>query len=313
MDTFSLQCFLMLVDELNFTRAAYAMNVSQPTLSRIIASLEREVGTALFNRNKQAISITEAGQEFAHYAESIIRSCEYACRRAQTVATSGGGLLRVGFLPIMCYELMPVVMRRMQAEYPNVEVVPEPYSHDKLIFEANGGNLDLVLLLDWKTDRLINCVVEPFFYDYYCVALHRNHRLANRASIGLEEIADEPCIFYKTLGDFRTRNAGERAALSSHLERATKTNLKTIKTASDLIGLMTLLECEQGVGILPYHIQRFALENTKFIRIRQESGAEDFTFRGMMCWRRDNQNPALKGICRILRKVGEYSPERLRT
>lgn len=307
MDTFSLQCFLMLAEQLNFTRAAYTMNISQPTLSRVIATLERTVGTALFNRDKRSISVTEAGLEFAHYAESIIRSCDYACRRAQAVADGGRGMLRVGFLPIMCYEIVPAVMRRMKEEHPNIEVVLEPYSQDKLIFEVNEGNLDLVLILDWKSDRLINCVVEPFFQDYYCVALHRNHRLANQESIGIEEISDEHCLFYKPLGDFRARSAYNQAALSSLFEMSTNTSIKTMKTASDLIGLMTLTDCGQGIAILPSHIQQFALKNTKFIRIRQDEGMEDFTFRGVMCRRQDIQNPALKDIARILHEVGGYS------
>lgn len=309
MDSFSLQCFLMLADKLNFTRVAYSMNVSQPTLSRIIANLEREVGATLFNRSKQAITLTTAGQQLVFYAESIIQEWETAIRRTQLADKEGGSRLRIGFLPAMCMELLPTVVQRVKNEHAEIELVLEPHSVDKLIAEFNDGNLDLILMMNWKTEWLNNCMVEQFYRDNYCVALHKDHPLANREFIQMEEIVDELCLFYKTLGDFRTHKAAEPGVLALQFEMAYKTPLHSTKTVGDLLGLMTLLECREGIGILPSHLKRFGFSNIKFIPILSNDGDGDFTFRGMTCWRQDNCDPAVDEVRRILREVGSFTEQ----
>lgn len=304
MDQFSLRCFLMLAEQLNFTKTASVMNVSQPTLSRIIAALEHEVGTPLFNRSKQAITITAAGKEFALYAESIVRSCDYAIRRAKIAAGNGSFRLRLGFLPVMCSGILPIVAKRMQEEHPEVKLVLEPHSQTRLITEINQGNLDLALIMHWRTEALIQCEVEQFFQDDYYVAMNPNHPLSQRESLRVEDIAHERCLFYRAMADFRTYSSSDPGPLFLQMEMDNKDRLEETDVVNDIIGLMTLLECNEGVGILPYHIKRVALPELKFVRMRKENDA-GIPFRGLMCWRRSNDNPSLEILRKVVRETGE--------
>jgi len=303
-DSFSLQCFLMLAEQLNFTKAASAMNVSQPTLSRIIANLENEVGATLFNRGKHGISLTGAGQELTVYADSIVRSCEYAVRRARAVENGQGGKLSIGFLPAMCMDFLPVVVQRMKQEYPEVELVLEPHTQDEMIFEMNEGNLDLILMMDSKMDRLINCERRQFYQDEYCVALHREHPLANKEFVEMADLAKERCLFYKRWRDFGGKRSLEAGPLAAQFEEASNIALTNTRTVNDLFGLLTLLECKEGVGLLPTHLKRPGFPDIKFVKIRLDQIDKGFIFRGFMCWRRTNLNPAIETIGNILLEVG---------
>ena len=72
MDIESLRPFLALTQELNFTRAAARSYLSQPTLSRRIRDLEREVGEELFARDSHTVSLTPAGERFQRYAVQLV-------------------------------------------------------------------------------------------------------------------------------------------------------------------------------------------------------------------------------------------------
>ena len=64
MNFFQLECFITLATLLNFTKAANAMFISQPTFSRHILSLEKELGVKLFHRDKRTVKLTKAGEVF---------------------------------------------------------------------------------------------------------------------------------------------------------------------------------------------------------------------------------------------------------
>ena len=74
MDDFTLQCYISLCYHMNFTSAAQAMYVSQPTMTRLIAGLESEVGYKLIKRGTTGLTITPAGQEFLKGAKTILNT-----------------------------------------------------------------------------------------------------------------------------------------------------------------------------------------------------------------------------------------------
>jgi DNA-binding transcriptional LysR family regulator len=106
------------------------------------------------------------------------------------------------------------------------------------------------------------------------------------------------------LGNFRTRNSQELGLLAIQFELMKAARLHNIKEVNDLIGLMTLLESNEGIGILPTHVERLALPNVKFIKLHQDENDENAIFRGVMCWRRSSDSPAMRELRRILREVG---------
>ncbi len=72
MDIYQLKHFLLLVERLNFRRAAEETYIAQPALSRQIQQLEAEVGALLFRRNKRNVTLTPAGQYFRQKAHRLV-------------------------------------------------------------------------------------------------------------------------------------------------------------------------------------------------------------------------------------------------
>ncbi|MER2155551.1 MAG: LysR family transcriptional regulator, partial [Solibacillus sp.] len=99
MELRQLEYFLMLCEEMQFTRAAERLNIAQPTLSQQIKVLEEEVNTPLFNRIGKKITLTEAGQILYRQAQTIFQTLHTTKMQLQQLASLEKGVLRVGALP----------------------------------------------------------------------------------------------------------------------------------------------------------------------------------------------------------------------
>lgn len=88
MTSFLMECFLVLAQKRNFTQAAEVLFMTQPALSRIIVSLEQELGTQLFNRNARNVTLTYTGSAFLKECPEVLSSFR-RCLKATTMAEQG--------------------------------------------------------------------------------------------------------------------------------------------------------------------------------------------------------------------------------
>jgi DNA-binding transcriptional LysR family regulator len=87
---------IILAEELHFSRAARRLHISQPALTKQIAELESRVGAQLFNREKQVVSLTDAGRAFIEHARLCVFHGNRAIQSVQTAARATESALSVG-------------------------------------------------------------------------------------------------------------------------------------------------------------------------------------------------------------------------
>ena len=103
--------FKTVADYENFHRAAEKLFVSQPSLSRSIASLEKEMGISLFEKNGRGITLTKGGKLFLEYAERILSECEIATNKMKEL-TMKGGRIDIGMVFPLADQYMPHIVRQ---------------------------------------------------------------------------------------------------------------------------------------------------------------------------------------------------------
>jgi DNA-binding transcriptional LysR family regulator len=186
-DRYLLRYFLAVIDSGTFTAAAAQANVSQPTLSAGIATLERETGAKLFRRNSQRVELTEAGARFAVHARRIER--EFNLAQASIDGLAPGGTLRLGVLnTIASAELAAFAMQAARAELA-VELVEGNAA--ALSQHLSRGRIDLALT---ATQGEPGAEMEPLRTESYVLALPAAHPLAGEAAIPGEALAGETMI-----------------------------------------------------------------------------------------------------------------------
>lgn len=122
MELRQLRYFLAVAEHNNFTRAADAVHVSQPSLSVQIQTLEDELGAPLFNRLGRHIELTEAGRILLLHAKRVVQDLEHAKEAIREVAGGERGRLAIGTASTVNLYLVPPVVSQFRRHFPNVQL-----------------------------------------------------------------------------------------------------------------------------------------------------------------------------------------------
>ena len=144
MNFHSLDYFLVLAREKNFTRAAEALHITQQSLSSHIANLERELNCTLLVR-RTPLELTYAGRTFLRYAESIGQTRQAMEREFCDISENQKGELRVGIAYTRGRAIMPHLIPVFQRRYQNVEITLLEGSNDAIQKALLSGGIDLAI------------------------------------------------------------------------------------------------------------------------------------------------------------------------
>src|SRR5467141_1497648 len=121
-----LECFVAVVDEVSFTRAARAIGIAQPSLSQHIRVLEEELNGRLIERLPRGIALTPAGRVLLPEARAAVRAVERGGRAALAVE---GGELEIATVLSMAVGLLPRYIRVWREQYPKVGIRLHEFRH----------------------------------------------------------------------------------------------------------------------------------------------------------------------------------------
>lgn len=130
----------------HFGRAADACAISQPALSMQIRDLETALGTPLFERGPRQVRLTGLGEVFAHRARDILRAVDELGDLARASAARPTGRLRIGVIPTIAPYLLPGIVARLSARYPELEIQLRETLTARLIEELIAGRLDTAIV-----------------------------------------------------------------------------------------------------------------------------------------------------------------------
>ncbi|OPG04931.1 LysR family transcriptional regulator [Streptomyces sp. GKU 895] len=185
LDLRKLRYFVAVAEELHFGRAAERLHIAQPVLSRQIRSLEDELGVEVFDRDRRGTLLTPAGEQLLQDAVPLLASAQALLRRAKAAARDTP-TLTIGFMPGIT--LTPATAA-FTAVRPGVNVRLLRTSWDDQVDVLLDGRADIgVVRLPIDPYGL---QVRPLFTEPRLVMLPAGHRLADRASVTVHDLAGE--------------------------------------------------------------------------------------------------------------------------
>ncbi len=141
-----LRYFLVVAETLNVSKAAVRLRVTQPALSRQIHDLERELGSALFERKGGRTELTHAGREFLKGTREILNAVELLQQRTRAAAHDETSRIRLGHYGALWIEYFSKALRRFSRQHPSITAVSVELSPAQLAQALRRGELDLALL-----------------------------------------------------------------------------------------------------------------------------------------------------------------------
>jgi len=191
-DLRQLRHFVAVAERLHFGRAAAALHMSQPPLSRSIRDLEASVGATLLARTRRRVELTPEGARFLEEARRLLAQLEHAVLEVGRMA-AGGGRLRLGFVSLADYGVLPRLLKAYKTARPGVALaLREMLSPDQAAALA-AGELDFGLLLPPVAGAELEHIVVQ--RERFVVALPARHRLARTTGrIAMRELAAEAFV-----------------------------------------------------------------------------------------------------------------------
>ena len=186
MEIRQLRYFVRMAQTLNFSEAARSLYVSQSTLSQQIKSLEDELGTILFQRDSHSVSITEGGEMLLPLAIQTLQDSEACKAQMNDLKELLTGELNIG-VTYSFSQILTETVRNFVREYPGVKLNIFYRNMAELMEVLRHREVDLVLA--FKPDQPYDEIESSYLFgDRLSVIMRRDHPLADKESISLEEL-----------------------------------------------------------------------------------------------------------------------------
>jgi DNA-binding transcriptional LysR family regulator len=187
-----LRHFVAVAERLHFGRAAAALHISQPPLSRSIRDLEERLGATLLARTRRRVELTPAGSHFLEEAKRLLLQLERAVLDAGSMAAGYSGRLRLGFVSLADYGVLPGLLKAYKAARPGIALALREMLSPEQAVALTAGELDFGLLLPPVAGDLEHIVVQR---ERFLAALPSGHRLARkRGRLAMRELAQESFV-----------------------------------------------------------------------------------------------------------------------
>ncbi len=243
-ENFKLKVFRVVVDTMNFRRAADELHLTQPAVTAQIKSLEESLGIALFDRIGREIKLTPAGATLIKYVRQIEALINDAIAALAPFGGQEGIELSIGASHTVAVYLLPRLLPKLIAEWPKLQIHVQGGSTNEILHALTTHQIGIGLIEApaFRPDLKI----ESFGRDELTLIVRPDHRWAKKRMLRAAELIQEPILL-------RERGSGMRHFVEEYLERngVLRQQLRTPIDMNSTEGIISAVEAGMGVGFVP--------------------------------------------------------------
>ena len=251
MSNFMYQAFSEVAKQKAFVTAAKVLNVTPSAISHSINGLEKELGFALFFRNRNGVQLTSAGEKILPIVRELLNTEDKLLEEAARINGLDQGRLRIGAFSSVCINWLPDMINTFKKNYPEIEVSVWQGNFNEVIQQIKLGELDIGFsALPIKE----NLEVLPLYRDeIYCVA-PEGFTPQDKKAVVASDVADKPFILQEIDYDRNTKEALDDYNVS----------VNSIQYSIDDASIIAMVESGLGFGILPELVVQYPFAKRHF-------------------------------------------------
>ena len=292
-----LRSLVALAAQRHFGRAAEALGISQPALSKRLQRLEEKVGGRLVSRGYRDVRLTEPGRLLLEHARTLLRNADLALEASRQALQGGAGLLRIGFGVASIAQTLPAILLRFRRSHPRVQVVMRDMSSLAQLQALRGEEIDLGFVRLPVTDEALECA--PVHHERLVAVVGPGGAWKDKA--GLASLAAEPFVVCS-----RTVSASYYDHVVA-LCRAAGFAPRIVAETSELFSLLQLVRAGIGVALVPSAAAAMRVPGVRLKTVGLPQAAWDI---GLLWRKGPERSPLLEAF---LRTALEGPGERTRT
>ena len=293
MEVHEARAFLAVAQELHFGRAAAQLRIAQPPLIRLIKSIEKSLGTALFERSTRQVSLTPAGAALVEPAKELVAASENARAAVAKSVTGETGRVRLGFAGASINRTVGELARHVRVHRPGIhlELHGSQFSH-LAMQKVLDGTLDTAIgRWDFIPAELRSSVLG---YEELMVVLPADHPLAGEQRVSMAQLAEESWVILPT---------GPGAALQNRLTSmamAAGFMPRVAQVAPDSWTLLVLVAAQIGCALsLDTVRDNVSSDGVVFLPLAEEQRPLEV----QILWRGADPNPALRAVVHMAQSL----------
>lgn len=235
-----LETFCAVADTGSLSKAADALHLTQPAVTRHVKALEQELGAVLLNRTSHGVELTPAGKAVLGHARQALAAVT-ACRRAaQEAAPGGADHLRVAAGHMVMQFLLPPVLAEFRSRYPSMQIQLYTGHYQECLDRLTSYQADLALISTPAAGGSLKTT--PLLLDPVVAAVAPGAPLSDRAEISLADLCGATILALSKQAGFRQSvvHVLEEAGVQVHI--AEHPTVESVKTMAAL---------NMGVAVLP--------------------------------------------------------------
>ena len=286
-----LRAFVVLAEELHFTRAAERLGVAQPVMSQWIRRLEQELGAVLVERTTRAARLTASGQAALPFARQTVEAARLMERAADLDGAPVVGAVTLGYAGASSRPWLPPIARAVRQQAPGVEL------HLRSMVYAGAGPSRRE---SGEVDRAFRrrpisrpgLVERIFEYERILVGLPSDHPLADQESVGMEQLRHEPWVMFPGTRGSSVREMGLRLATEAGYQP------RIAQEAPDSYTVLGLVAAGVGVTLTVSSVSHVA---TPGLRLVPLDGPARYLTATLV--HRQNPSPATQAVLDVIAQV----------
>ncbi|EAO2686789.1 LysR family transcriptional regulator [Salmonella enterica] len=285
-----LRFFLAVATELNFSRAAKRLNMTQPPLSRQIQLLEHQLGVELFDRTTRSVVLTAAGRRFFIEAQDLLQRAHVAMLNAQKMSQGNIGSVNISFVASAVYAFLPMVVARGKERYPHIDISLKEMTTGEQFEALRLRQSDIGLVR--APSALTGVSSEILVSEPFVLAVPRQHELATLSDITIAHLDKQPFIMYalSTWQPFYELLTG--------MFRSNNIQPDYVQYIGSTLTILSLVNAGMGMAFVPESAARILFDDIVYRHITLPAGIESLLY---LAWRDDNDNPAFKVMLELIK------------
>lgn len=284
-----LRYVVALGEELHFGRAAKRVNITQPPFSKQIKELEAELGVMLFSRKNKIVRLTEPGKIFLQQTKKILELVDSAIKTTRRAERGEVGRIAIGYLAAAPYHLLPTVLRRYRASYPNVEVALYGMVTVEQLKALAQGTIDIGIMR--PTYGLAEFDSEVILREPFVVALPDDHKLARQKDIDIRNLASEKFVMLPSVPKSGLYRQIVEICIRAEFEP------DVVQVANETRSIVELVAAGIGVSIVPSSVQR--MPGVVYKKLRGVKAYAEM----VVVWRKEGKTPVIAQFLHVLGEV----------
>jgi DNA-binding transcriptional LysR family regulator len=286
-----LQTFLVVVEEMNFGRAAERLHIAQPPLSRQIQRLERNLGVELFFRTKPQIQLTAAGKVLAAEAKKILKQVDLAVQLTQRASRGEIGQIVIGFEGSSLSDIVPLSIKIYREQFPEVKIYVQEMSTTEQLQALQEERIDLGFIVPQQVNETL--IVQTIREESLVVAIAKSHPLATQAEIEIQQLQNEH--FLVGFKDFR---CGLDAEVIKVCHQA-GFSPNVVQVTNEMQLILGFVAAQMGVALLPSSIKNIVREGVVYLPLVSSTVKIALA----IAWRKDTACSTLNNFLKVVNTI----------